>query len=134
ATHARGSPRVRLPLPVAHRSDRNVQLGIPTRRVHRRRDGPGAVPVEVEAAQRPGHGPRLAGQLYTAAFSFVHDLRVVLDARRGGGEDETVLPIVVGIEEDAEVVALRDVAVAHLLAGHDAGGIAVIQPGAAVQR
>src|SRR6185436_15173740 len=100
----------------------------------RGRDGPGPVPVDVEPAQRPGRRRRLAGELDSATFALVYDLRVVLDRRRGGREHEPVLTVVIGIEENAEVVALGDVAVADLRARNDGAGFIVVEPGAHVHR
>src|SRR6185436_17870814 len=100
----------------------------------RGRDGPGPVPVDVEPAQRPGRRRRLAGELDSTTFALVYDLRVVLDRRRRGREHEPVLTVVIGIEENAEVVALGDVAVADLGAGNDGAGFIVVEPGAHVHR
>src|SRR5205814_4725389 len=133
AAHEVESPRLHVPRPVAQCRERNPELGVPPGGVGRRRDGPRAVPVEVEAPKGARHSPRLARQLDATAFSFIHNLCVVLDGRRRGGEHEAVLPVVVGIEEDAEVVALRDVAVAHLFAGDNAVMLRVVEPGADVE-
>src|SRR5207237_912643 len=64
--------------------------------VGRRRPHPagGALHALERAGQRRG----LARQPAAAAFAFVDDRRVVLDPRRRGGEDEAVLPIMIGIE------------------------------------
>ena len=112
-------PRLLLARRVAQRGEGNAELGIPAGRVHRRGHGPRPVPVEIEAAERPGAGARLPRKLNPATLALVHDLRVVLDRRRRGGEDETVLPVVIGVEQDPKVVALGDVAVAHFFARDD---------------
>ena len=114
--HEVESPRLLLTRSVAQCGEGNAELGIPASRVHRRGDGPRAVPVEIEAAERPGAGARLTRELNPATLAFVYDLRVVLDRRRRGREDETVLPVVISVEQDPEVVALGDVAVADLFA------------------
>src|SRR2546426_5875530 len=44
---------------------------------------------------RAGHRTRLARQLKASAFTFADHLRVVFDTSWSGGEDETVLPIVI---------------------------------------
>ena len=132
--HEIESPRLHLAGPISQRRKRNAELGVPACRVDRRGDGPRAVPIEVEPSERTRHHPRLARELDAATFSFVDDLCVILDSRRRGREDKAVLPIVVGIEHDAEVVALRDVAVADLLAANDSCRVTVVEPGAHVQR
>ena len=96
--HQVESPRLLLAGSMAQRRERDPELSVPAGRVDGRGDGPGAVPVQVEASERAGHRPGLARQLDAAAFAFVDDLRVVLDPRRRGGEDEAVLPIMIGIE------------------------------------
>ena len=117
--HEVESPRLLLTRSVAQCGEGNAELGIPASRVHRRLHGPRAIPVEIEAAERPGAGARLTRELNPATLAFVHDLRVVLDGRRCRREDESVLPVVIGVEQDPEVVALGYVAVADLFAGDD---------------
>src|SRR6185295_7794738 len=96
--------------------------------------GPASVPVQVEAAHRAGLGTRLAGDRDPAALAFLRDLSVILDARRCGREDESVLAVEVGVENDRDVVAVVDGDIANLFAGDDSRRIAVEQPGADVKR
>src|SRR3954469_700336 len=132
--HEVQTPRLGLRGAIAQRRKRNAELGVPPGRVDRGGDGPGGVPIEIEPAERTGGRPRLPRQLNAATLALVHDLPVVLDPRRGGGEYEAVLPIVIGIEHHAEIVALGDVAVPYALTGNDASSLPVVQPRADVDR
>jgi hypothetical protein len=70
---------------------------------------------------------------HTAALAFLHDLSVVLDAGRCRGEDESVLSIQVGVEDQREVIAVAQRDVADLLARNDAGRLAIEEPGADIE-
>jgi hypothetical protein len=74
---------------------------------------PGPIPIEVEAAARTGllaarlcGPPRGAARPRTRILPLVRELPVVFERRGVGPEHEPVLPIVVGIQGDAEAVGV----------------------------
>ena len=69
--------------------------------------------------------PRLE---YAAALAFLGHLPVVLDARWRRGEDESVLAVVIGVEDDPEVVAVGEERIPDLFSGHDPVGCPVVEP------
>src|SRR5918999_2870438 len=81
-----------------------------------------------------GFRARLARDAHTAAFTFLHDLAIVLDAGRRRREDEAVLAVEIRVEDDREGVAVRQRDVADLLTRRDALRLAIVEPGADVER
>ena len=69
-----------------------------------------------------------------AAPALVGDLPVVLDAGRGGAEDEAVLVVVVGVQHEHDVVALAHLVVPDALAVGDVVRLAVERPHPHVER
>ena len=120
---------------VAQRPQRDRELGGPAVVADRGSDGPGSVPVQVEPAPGAGARPHLRPPAASAsAAPGVADLAVVLEARRGGAEDEPVLQVVVGVEDDLEGVRVAEPRVPAGVGGDDAVGVAVVEGGADVER
>jgi hypothetical protein len=76
----------------------------------------------------------LPGLRDAAALALLHDLAVILDGRRGRGEDEAILAVEVRVEDDREIIAVGERDVADLFTRHDASGLAVVEPRADVER
>ncbi len=66
----------------------------------------------------------------STALPFARDLTIVLDARRCGGEEETVLAVEVRVEDEEQRVRIRRVRVAAGLTIHDPIRLPIEEPGA----
>ena len=117
----------------AQRLERNGELGAPANLGDAGSHLPGAVPVDVEAAPRPRGLLTSAGQP-AAALPFEGDLPVVLDAGGIGAEDEAVLAVAVGVEDDPEAVHVVERRVAARVRDDDGGRLAVVHHRTDVER
>ena len=121
------APRLRLASRVAERAKRDRELGRPADLGDLGTDLPGAVPVHVEPATgaalllaaTTGPKPTSAATAHPAAAGpFIGDLPVVFHTGRVGAEDEPVLLVQVGVDDDLEAVGVRQGRVAAAV-GHD---------------
>ena len=114
---------------IAERAEWNGDLGGPPDVGHTRGYLPRAIPVEVEAAARTTLLPTVAGTSAAAtaepaaALPLIRHLAVVLDAGWVGPEDEAVLPVEVGVEENLETVGLRHVGITTAVGNDDRGRV-----------
>ena len=123
------APGLHLGARIAEGPERNGDLGRPPDVGHVGDHLPGAVPVEVEAPAGAALLPAVAGAPAAAAaepaaaLPLVGELPVVLDAGRVGAEDEPVLPVQVGVENDLEAVGLVQRRVAPAVRHDDRAGV-----------
>ena len=86
----------------AETAEGNRHLGAPPEVADAGPDGPGGVPVQVGARRGA------AGERTTAAGPLVGHLAVILDATDVGAEHERVLPVAVGVEDEAKAVLVAE--------------------------
>ena len=76
----------------------------------------------------------VSGRDGAAAFAFTNHLPVVLDTGRRGRKHEAVLMIVIGVEDERDVIAVGELHVADLFARNNRLRLAVEHAGANVER
>ena len=117
------APGLRLLRVVAQVSERDLELRHPADVVDVSSHFPTCIPVEVESSPRPRLGTTTSPP---AALALVGYLTVVLQPGGVGPEDETILPIVIGIQNNEESVHVIEVGVAPGIGNDDAVRIAVV--------
>ena len=112
---------------IAEGAEGNRELRAPAELADLGGDGPGAVPVQVEAGGQ-GAAPEAAVAAHAAehAGAAFHDLAVVLDARRVRAEHETVAAVLERVEDDLEAVRLVQGRVAAAVRDDDPFGFPVV--------
>ena len=105
---------------VPETAEGNRHLGAPAVLAAHRSHRPGRVPVQVGAARTEA-----ARGTPSASTALVRELAVVLDSRDVRAEDEAVLPVAEGVQDDAEAVLVLEPGVAAAVGDRQGGGLPV---------